>query len=150
MKLDIDTFSGFNVYPAKGRLFVRSDSKVFRFSDSKTERLFHNRKNPRKVAWTTLYRRMHRKGVTETIVKKRTRKTVKYQRGITGASLAIIAAKRAETSEVRSAIRAEAIAKTKAAKKEKQEKVKVAAAARPPPAAPKFSKHQFKGGKSGR
>lgn len=80
------------------------------------------RKNPRKIAWTVLYRRMHKKGLTEEVTKKRTRKTVKYQRGIVGADIAAIAARRNQSTQVRTAARVDAIAKAKAAKKEKEAK----------------------------
>ncbi|KAH9072962.1 putative ribosomal protein L24.e.A, cytosolic, partial [Lactarius deliciosus] len=88
MKLEIDSFTGYKIYPSKGRLFVRGDSKIFRFGASKNESLFLQRKNPRKIAWTVLYRRMHKKGITEEVAKKRSRKTVKHQRGIVGADIA--------------------------------------------------------------
>lgn len=53
--------------------------QTFRFSGSKTESLFLQRKNPRKIAWTQVYRRMHKKGITEEVAKKRSRKNVKVQ-----------------------------------------------------------------------
>jgi large subunit ribosomal protein L24e len=80
------------------------------------------RKNPRKIAWTVLYRRMHKKGLAEEVTKKRTRKTVKHQRGIVGADIAAIAARRNQSTQVRTAARADAIAKAKTAKKEKEAK----------------------------
>lgn len=49
----------------QGKLYVRGDSKVFRFQNGKTESLFLQRKNPRRIAWTTLFRRMHKKGISE-------------------------------------------------------------------------------------
>lgn len=49
----------------QGKLYVRGDSKVFRFQNGKSESLFLQRKNPRRIAWTVLYRRQHRKGITE-------------------------------------------------------------------------------------
>ena len=49
----------------QGKLYVRGDSKVFRFQNGKTESLFLQRKNPRRIAWTMLYRRMHKKGISE-------------------------------------------------------------------------------------
>ncbi|KAF9508499.1 hypothetical protein BS47DRAFT_1302752, partial [Hydnum rufescens UP504] len=148
-KVEIDSFSHYRIYPSKGRLFVRGDSKVFRFAGHKTERLFLQRKNPRKIAWTVLYRRMHKKGLAEEVTKKRTRKTVKHQRGIVGADIAAIAARRNQSTQVRTAARADAIAKAKAAKKEKEAK-KAKPVARPSGPAPKISKQQMKGGKSGR
>ena len=49
----------------KGKLYVRGDSKVFRFVNGKSESLFLQRKNPRRIAWTVLFRRMHKKGDSE-------------------------------------------------------------------------------------
>merc|ERR1712183_1097894 len=104
-----DTFSGQKIYPGKGKLFVRSDSKVFRFQNGKTESLFLQRKNPRRIAWTTLYRRQHRKGISEEVAKKRSRRTVKHQRAIVGASLDVIKERRSQRPEARTAARTAAI-----------------------------------------
>ena len=49
----------------QGKLYIRGDSKIFRFQNGKTESLFLQRKNPRRIAWTILYRRMHKKGISE-------------------------------------------------------------------------------------
>ena len=87
-----------SIFTGKGRLYVRLDSKVFRFSSSKNESLFKQRKNPRKIAWTVVYRRVNRKGVSEEVAKKRSRKTVKANRGVGGLSLADITARRSQSS----------------------------------------------------
>jgi ribosomal protein L24E len=49
----------------QGKLYVRADSKIFRFQNGKSESLFLQRKNPRRIAWTVLFRRQHRKGISE-------------------------------------------------------------------------------------
>ncbi|KAI5810002.1 putative 60S ribosomal protein L24 [Peziza echinospora] len=133
MKTEIDSFSGAKIYPSKGKLYVRGDSKIFRFVNGKSESLFLQRKNPRRIAWTVLFRRMHRKGISEEVAKKRTRRTVKHQRAIVGASLDVIKEKRAIRPEARLAARAEAIKESKEKKaeaesKKKAEKAKLAAA----------------------
>ncbi|KAL4402444.1 60S ribosomal protein L24 [Malassezia pachydermatis] len=117
MKVEICSFSNRKIYPGKGKLYVRGDSKVFRFLGSKPESLFHQRKNPRKIAWTVLYRRMHKKGISEEAAKKRTRRTVKHQRGVVGASLDLINARRNQKPEVREAARKEHLTKSKETKK---------------------------------
>ncbi|CZT21127.1 probable ribosomal protein L24.e.A, cytosolic [Ramularia collo-cygni] len=104
-----DTFSGQKIYPGKGKLFVRSDSKIFRFQNGKTESLFLQRKNPRRIAWTVLCRRQRRKGISEEQAKTRRRKQVKSQRAVVGASLDVIKERRSMRPEARSAARAEAI-----------------------------------------
>ena len=96
--------------------------QIFRFSGSKTESLFQQRKNPRKIAWTVVYRRMHKKGLTEEVAKKRSRKTVKHQRGIVGADMASILAKRNQTAAARASQRAAAVTKAKTEKEEKEAK----------------------------
>jgi len=157
MKVELDTFSGHKIYPSKGRLFVRSDSKIFRFGKPKHESLFHQRKNPRDISWTQVYRRQHRKGVADNVQKKKTRRTVKHQRGFTGVTLADIAAKKAQAPAVRQKDREEAIAKAKAQKKEKEAKKskdKPAPTKSSGASAPKQSKQQMRGtgggGKAGR
>ncbi|KAI1092901.1 ribosomal protein L24e [Rostrohypoxylon terebratum] len=130
-----DTFSGQRIYPGKGKLYVRGDSKVFRFQNGKSESLFLQRKNPRRISWTVLFRRQHRKGISEEVAKKRTRRTVKSQRAIVGASLDVIKEKRTMRPEARSAARAAAIKESKekkaaAAAAKKSEKAKTAAASK--------------------
>ncbi len=65
---------------------------------------------------------MHKKGITEEVAKKRSRKTVKHQRGIVGADLAAIAAKRNQTTAIRQQQRLVAITKAKTEKKDKESK----------------------------
>ncbi|KAM3508531.1 hypothetical protein MY10362_001118 [Beauveria mimosiformis] len=130
-----DAFSGQRIYPGKGKIFVRGDSKVFRFQNGKSESLFLQRKNPRRISWTVLFRRQHRKGISEEVAKKRTRRTVKAQRGIVGASLEVIKERRGMRPEARSAARAAAIKESKdkkqaAAAAKKADKAKNAGAAK--------------------
>jgi len=104
-----DTFSGEKIYPGKGKLYIRGDSKIFRFQNGKTESLFLQRKNPRRIAWTVLFRRQHKKGISEEVAKKRSRRTVKSQRAIVGASLDVIKERRSMRPEARLAARQAAI-----------------------------------------
>ncbi|KAK4219074.1 Ribosomal protein L24e domain containing protein [Rhypophila sp. PSN 637] len=134
-----DSFSGQRIYPGKGKLYVRGDSKIFRFQNGKSESLFLQRKNPRRISWTVLFRRQHRKGISEEVAKKRTRRTIKAQRAIVGASLDVIKERRSMRPEARSAARAAAI-------KESKEKKQEAAAAKKAEKA----KNAAKGGSQGR
>lgn len=81
----------------------------YTFLNQKCERSFLMKRNPRKVTWTVLYRRKHKKGIEEEAAKKRTRRTQKFQRAILGASLTEILAKRNMKPEVRKAQRDQAI-----------------------------------------
>lgn len=146
MKVELDSFSGTKIYPGRGTLFVRGDSKIFRFQSSKSASLFHQRKNPRRISWTVLYRRQHKKGISEESAKRKIRKTVKNQRAIVGASLELIKERRSQKPSDRKAARDVKLAKDKEAKKadkaaRKAEKAKSAAAG----AQSKVSKQQQKG-----
>ncbi|KAH8171863.1 ribosomal protein l24e domain-containing protein [Sarocladium implicatum] len=148
-----DTFSGERIYPGKGKIYVRGDSKVFRFQNGKSESLFLQRKNPRRIAWTVLYRRQHRKGISEEVAKKRTRRTVKAQRAIVGASLDVIKERRNMRPEARSAARSQAIKENKEKKQaaqaaKKAEKAKNAAVAAKGQTVRNVSKQGAKGAQS--
>jgi large subunit ribosomal protein L24e len=118
-RLEVCSLSGYKIYQGRGRRFVRADGKIFQFLNHKSESLFQQRKNPRKLNWTAIYRRMHRKGTIEEIAKRRTRRAVKTQRPIVGASMELLQARRLPKPEIRAAARAKVL---QAAKKEVQEK----------------------------
>ncbi|XP_003747686.1 60S ribosomal protein L24 [Galendromus occidentalis] len=134
MKIGLCSYSGYKIYPGHGKRLVKVDGKVFNFLNSRCLAAHLLKRNPRECRWTVLYRRKHKKGAEEETVKKRTRKTVKYQRAIAGTSLTEIMAKRNQKPEVRKAAREQAIR----AAKEKQR----AAKAKKPAPAPAAKKAQ--------
>lgn len=134
-RTEICAFSGFKIYPGHGIIFVRGDSKAFRLLNGKCTAHFKSKKNPRKFDWTVFYRRLHKKGTTEEVAKRRARKTVKVQRAIVGATWEEIVAKRSEPESVKKAARTAATEEAKKKKKEMEEvkrsdKIKSAGAAR--------------------
>ena len=143
MKLEICSFSGYKIYPGKGKTYVRTDNKIFKFVTSKAASLFLQRLNPRKIHWTVVFRRIRKKGITEEQAKKRTRRTVKVQRAIAGTTLDQLKAKKNQRPEVREAARKQAIEAAKA--KKKDELVKKAATKEAQKSQPKVSKQQAKG-----
>ncbi|CEI99906.1 Putative 50S ribosomal protein L24e [Rhizopus microsporus] len=98
MKLEICSFSGHRIYPAKGKTYVRVDSRLSSSS---------------------------MKGITEEVQKKRSRRTVKHERAVVGASWDAIRAKRSQKPDARAAARQAAIAKSKEAKKAAANQAKV-------------------------
>merc|ERR1712170_88376 len=142
MKIDLCNFSGYKIYPGHGKKVVKIDGRAFQFLNGKCEKSFGMKRNPRKINWTVLYRRKHKKGLQEEVQKKRTRRTNKFQRAITGATLNDIMAKRNQKPEVRKAQREQAIraAKEKQKAKEAQRRTKTTAASKAPPKQ-KMAKH---------
>lgn len=67
---------------------------------------------------------MHKKGISEEVAKKKTRRTVKHQRAVVGASWEAIRAKRNQKPEVRAAARASALRDGKEKKKAEETKKK--------------------------
>ncbi|CAN4117186.1 unnamed protein product [Withania somnifera] len=130
-KTELCRFSGAKIYPGRGIRFIRSDSQVFLFVNSKCKHYFHNRLKPSKLTWTAMYRKQHKKDIAQEAVKKRRRATKKpYSRSIVGATLEVIQKKRTERPEVRDAAREaalreikERIKKTKDEKKAKKAEV---------------------------
>jgi large subunit ribosomal protein L24e len=128
VKTETCSFSGLRIYPGHGIYFVRGDSKGFRFINRKVKSLFKQRLNPRKLAWTIMYRRMHKKGTLEEGSKKKTRKVNKSAtKAVVGASLEMIRAERNKKPEVRAAAREAALREVKERAKAKQADKKAAA-----------------------
>merc|ERR1712071_262055 len=130
MKIELCSFSGYKICHVKR--MVKIDGKVYTFLNGKCEASHQLKRNPRTVSWTVLYRRKHKKGIEEETTKRRTKKTVKYQRAIVGATLADIMAKRNQNPEVRKAQREQAIrvAKEKAKQGKSSKKTTAPAAAK--------------------
>merc|ERR1711874_13032 len=134
MKIELCSYSGYKIYPSRGRTLVKQDGKVFKFLDGRSHRAHLLKRNPRKVTWTVLYRRKHNKGIEADVSKKRTKRTQKFQRAVVGATLQDIMAKRNQKPEVRKAQREQAIRAAKELKKTTKATTKPKAAAAAPKA----------------
>ncbi|XP_028414026.1 60S ribosomal protein L24-like [Dendronephthya gigantea] len=145
MKLEVCHYSGYKIYPGHGKRYIRIDGKCFNFLVKKCERSFLMKRNPRKISWTVLYRRKHKKGSIEEVSKKRTRRNVKFNRAIQGATLENIMAKRNQKPEVRKAQREQAIRAAKDKIRQKKEVKKMAKVQQQQPVKSKAPKQ--KGGK---
>nr|CAH8864348.1 unnamed protein product [Trichobilharzia regenti] len=142
MKLEVCSYSGFKVYPGHGKRVIRTDGRSFYFINGKCERSHYLKRNPREINWTILYRRKYKKGISEEQAKKRTKRVTKSARGIAGASLAEIMAKRNQKPEVRKAMRDQAIRAAKEKQKQKEVEKKVKKVEKKKPAVPAAAKQK--------
>merc|ERR1712062_906677 len=107
MKIELCSYSGYKIYPGRGRTLIKQDGKTFKFLDGRSHRAHLLKRNPRK----------HTKGIEEEVSKKRTKRTQKFQRAVVGATLQDILAKRNQKPDVRKAQREQAIRAAKEVKK---------------------------------
>lgn len=123
-------FSGLRIYPGRGIFYTRIDGQSFLFLNKKCKQLFSQKKRPAKIAWTTQYRKAHKKDQDTIIARKKRRAASKTQaRAIGGASLEVINKRRAEKPEARKASREAALREVKdRMKKTRQDKAAAKAA----------------------
>mmetsp|Transcript_27509 Transcript_27509/g.57794 ORF Transcript_27509/g.57794 Transcript_27509/m.57794 type:complete len:147 (+) Transcript_27509:81-521(+) len=114
---ELCAMSEYRIWPGTGKLFVRRDGKPIFLGSSKAQSLTLQRKKPAKLVWTQAWRRLHKKGLSETTLKKRRTRSNKVQRAVVGLSLDDIKKKAAQKPDFRSAQREAALKEVKDRKK---------------------------------
>uniref|UniRef100_A0A6B2LNM6 Large ribosomal subunit protein eL24-related N-terminal domain-containing protein n=1 Tax=Arcella intermedia TaxID=1963864 RepID=A0A6B2LNM6_9EUKA len=127
MKTETCSFSGWKVYPGHGTRFIKADCKIFLFRSSKEEAFFHQRQKAAKLRWTLVYRRLHKKGVSETRSRKKRHGIKKTQRAVQGVDMEKVASIRKENPEKAKERREANLAQLR----ERRAKAKAAAGAKP-------------------
>ncbi|KAI3775541.1 hypothetical protein L1987_50120 [Smallanthus sonchifolius] len=93
MRLEKCWFCSSTIYPGHGIQFVRNDAKIFRFCRSKCHKNFKMKRNPRKVKWTKVYRRLHGKDMTQDTTfefERKRNRPERYDRNLTENTLKAI------------------------------------------------------------
>mmetsp|Transcript_3163 Transcript_3163/g.7656 ORF Transcript_3163/g.7656 Transcript_3163/m.7656 type:complete len:150 (+) Transcript_3163:32-481(+) len=139
MKVEMCMFSGYKIHPGHGKLYTRVDGKSYTYLSRKAASLYLQRKNPRKIAWTVLYRRKHKKSIEHETSKRKVRRVVKKVRAVGNISQEELMKRRNEkpdfqkvkhdqavkaAKEKAKAARAKARAANKAAGRAKQPQIK--------------------------
>jgi large subunit ribosomal protein L24e len=110
---ELCALSEYRIYPGNGKLMIRRDGRPVWLGTSKAFSLTIQRKKAAKLVWTQAWRRLHKKGLSETTAKKRTRRAGKVQRAIVGATVDDIKKKAAQKQEIRTASQAAALKELK-------------------------------------
>jgi len=121
---ELCALSEYKIYPGNGKMFIRRDGKPVFLGSSKAYSLTLQRKKPAKLVWTQAWRRLHKKVLSETTARKKSRKRSKVQRAVVGLSLDDIKKRAAQKPEFRNAQREAALIEVKTRKiNNKQAKV---------------------------
>merc|ERR1712151_799809 len=113
---ELCALSEYKIYPGNGKLFIRRDGRPVFLGSSKAYSLTLQRKKPAKLVWTQAWRRLHKKGMTETTTKRRTRRATKVARDIVGLSLDDLRKKVNQKADYKSSQREAALKEVKARK----------------------------------
>ena len=117
-------FSSYAIHPGHGRRYVPyafiSTKPVLAFERNKGLVWYLRKTNPRDVAWTKTFRRLHKKTATDRVVKRRATKVTKAPRAIVGADLSYIQESRAANNK-----KEDRSAKSKAVRAELAERKKI-------------------------
>ena len=124
IRTELCAFSAYRIYPGNGMTYVKRDGRAVILGSSKAKSMLMQRKKPAKLVWTQAWRQANKKGLSETLVKKRSRKVNKIQRAVVGASVEDIKKRAGQNTAFRSAQRDEARNKVKAEKKARAEAAK--------------------------
>ncbi|KAK9819774.1 hypothetical protein WJX72_002199 [[Myrmecia] bisecta] len=107
-------FSGLRIYPGRGIIYIKTDGQQWLFINRKAKSLFMQRKRSAKIAWTTVYRKQHKKDLEAQVARKKRRTANRVQaRAIVGVSLEVINKRRSEKPEQRKASREAALREVK-------------------------------------
>merc|ERR1712196_418885 len=92
IKTETCSYSGFKIWPGRGKSFVRMDQKLFRFARGKDEACSLMKRRNLTTKWTVHYRRINKKGISaEEAAKRRSKKkSTAVRRDISGLPMELL------------------------------------------------------------
>merc|ERR1712072_324154 len=86
IKTETCSYSGFKIWPGRGKILVRQDQKMFRFVTGKTESCHLMKRRNLTTRWTVHYRRINKKGISaeEATKRRKNKKSSAIRRDISG------------------------------------------------------------------
>merc|ERR1739841_327795 len=92
IKTETCSYSGFKIWPGRGKTYVRIDQKSFRFGDGKAEACHLMKRRNLTTKWTVHYRRINKKGISadEAAKKRRSKAKSSVRRDISGLTMDVV------------------------------------------------------------
>merc|ERR1711966_8884 len=125
IKTETCSYSGFKIWPGRGKTMVRMDQKMFRFVRGKDEACHLMKRRNLTTKWTVHYRRINKKGISaeEATKRRKNKKATAVRRDISGLPMELLnKAKAARPKAVKSSKDIAAQNKLKDRKKAKASK----------------------------
>merc|ERR1711988_879704 len=92
IKTETCSYSGFKIWPGRGKSYVRQDQKMFRFVRGKDDACHLMKRRNLTTKWTVHYRRINKKGISaEEAAKRRSKKkSTAVRRDISGLPMELL------------------------------------------------------------
>merc|ERR1711966_371680 len=93
IKTETCSYSGFKIWPGRGKTYVRIDQKSYRFGSGKFEACHLMKRRNLTTRWTAHYRRINKKGISaeEATKRRKMKKSTAVRRDITGLNMELVA-----------------------------------------------------------
>merc|ERR1711934_1013182 len=92
IKTETCSYSGFKVWPGRGKTMIRMDQKSFRFLNGKAEACHLMKRRNLTTRWTVHYRRINKKGISaeESTRRRKNKKSTAVRRDISGLNMELV------------------------------------------------------------
>ena len=110
-------YTEFKIYPGHGRKFIRKDGRLVSFINQKARSLYEQKIKAQRLTWSQQWRRINKKGKSDSAGRKKTKRAAKLFRGVAGVSVEELQKRRTQKPEIRKATREQSVRDAKDKKK---------------------------------